>query len=90
MLKYGIINPLNVHGLRRLDFCPPHFERVYFDIKTAEKNIVVWILENLQGRFFIGDVTDEKHFRKCVAFEVHSEKALFALQLDMINRYSVE
>ncbi len=91
MLKYGIINPLNVHGLRRLEYCPPHFARLYFDIKTTEKQIVIWILENLQGRFFMGDVsTDEKHFRKCVAFEVHSEKALFALQLDMINKYSVE
>jgi hypothetical protein len=90
MLKHGIINPLNVHGLRRLEYCPPHFERLYFDIKTSEKNIIIWILENLQGRFFLGDVTDEKHFRKCVAFEIHSEKILFALQLDIINKFLVE
>ena len=87
MLKYGIINPLNVHGQRKLDFCPPHFERIYFDLKTNEKSIVLWILENLQGRFFIGDVTDDKQFRKCVAFENHSEKILFALQLDTINTW---
>ena len=87
MLKYGIINPLNVHGLRKLDFCPPHFERIYFDLKTNEKTIVLWILENLQGRFFIGEVTDDKHFRKCVAFENHSEKIIFALQLDTINTW---
>lgn len=87
MLKYGTINPLNVNGQRRLDFCPPHFERLYFDIKTTEKNIVLWILENLEGRFFIGDVTDNKHFRKCVAFENHPEKMIFALQLDIINKW---
>ena len=87
MLKYGIINPLNVHGQRKLDFCPPHFDRLYFDLKTNEKTIVLWILENLQGRFFIGEVTDDKHFRKCVAFENHSEKIIFALQLDTINTW---
>jgi len=89
MLKYGIVNPLNVHGLRKLDYCPPHFERFYFDLKTNEKHIVIWVLENLEGRFFIGDMALDTHIKKCIAFEIASEKMIFALQLDIINKYSV-
>ena len=55
MLKHGEPNPLNVFGLRKLDHCPPHFERVVFDIKTSEKQITDWIHENLSGRFYLGD-----------------------------------
>ena len=88
MLKHGIINPLNVHGLRRLDFCPPHFERFYFDIKATDKHIVCWVIENLQGRFFLGDVTIDTGIKKCIAFEEASEKIIFALQLDVINKFS--
>lgn len=88
MLKFGIVNPLNVHGLRKLDYCPPHFERFYFDLKTNEKHIVIWVLENLEGRFFIGDMTVDTHIKKCIAFENHSEKMVFALQLDIINKYN--
>lgn len=86
MLKHGIVNPLNVHGLRRLDYCPPHFEKFYFDAKTDDKFIIYWILENFQGRFYIGDATIDTHIKKVVAFEDHAEKMLFALQVDVINR----
>ena len=89
MLKHGIINPLNVHGLRRVDYCPPHFDRYYFDLKTEEKQIILWILENLQGRFYIGDAMIDTHIKKCVAFEDHSEKLIFGLQIDMINKFMI-
>jgi hypothetical protein len=85
MLKHGIINPLNVHGLRRLTFCPPHFDRMYFDLKTSEKKIVLWVLENLQGRFFFSDVLIDAQIKKCIAFEEASEIMVFGLQLDIIN-----
>ena len=55
MLKHGEINPLNVFGLRRMDHCPPHFEKVYFDLRTSEKHISDWIYEHLIGRFWFGD-----------------------------------
>jgi hypothetical protein len=86
MLKYGIINPLNVHGLRQVKFCPPHFTKFYFDAKTTDDRYTIcWILENLESRFFIESLTSDSHIRKCVAFEDSSEAALFALQIDKIN-----
>jgi hypothetical protein len=93
MLKYGEINPLNVFGIRQTGHCPPHFERVEFDIKTTEKKISDWIYENLAGRFWIGDmylesVNDKPSMCKCVAFEEKSEASYFALCLDQINTYS--
>lgn len=92
MLKHGEINPLNVFGLRRLDHCPPHFERVAFDIKSNEKKISDWIHENLTGRFWFGDVyqdgqSDKTSMCKCAAFEERSEASYFALCLDQINTF---
>jgi hypothetical protein len=90
MLKHGEINPLNVHGLRQLHHCPPHFEKVLFDIKTREKDITDWIYENLEGRFYIGNV-DEKLSGKiqrkaCVGFESPGEASYFSLFLEQINK----
>ena len=56
MLKHGEVNPLNVHGLRELAWCPPHFERVQFDCIIGTNDLTDWIYENLQGRFYIGEV----------------------------------
>lgn len=92
MLKHGEINPLNVFGLRRVSHCPPHFERVVFDIKTTEKKISDWVFENLAGRFWLGDVYDNTAGgstiqQKCVAFEEPSEASYFSLLLDSVNRW---
>jgi len=88
MLKHGEINPLNVSGLRELGHCPPHFCRVTFDIATREKNIKDWVYENLQGRFWAGQVYDEgATLRYCVAFEINSEASYFSLFLDQFNTY---
>ena len=90
MLKYGEINKLNVHGLRMLDWCPPHFCQVCFDLKTDEKNISDWIWTNLEGRFFYGDkivgVDGKRVMCKMVGFENHSEATYFGLHLDRINQ----
>lgn len=93
MLKYGEVNPLAVFGLRRLDHCPPHFERVEFDCRVSEKDIADWIYTNLQSRFFLGDWYTPKsdggtHMVKCAAFESAGESTYFALQLDQINTHS--
>ena len=91
MIKYGEVNPLNVHGLRRLEHCPPHFTKVEFSIRTSEKDITDWIFENLEGRFWFG----EQYFRtdggsisynKCAAFEEPAEASYFLLMLDTINK----
>jgi hypothetical protein len=91
MLKYGEINPLNVFGLRRLEFNPPHFscvriESLYVDPKT----ITDWIFENLTGRFCFIDEHDEtpsgsQTSFKCACFENPGEASMFALMLDQIN-----
>lgn len=91
MLKHGEINPLNVFGLRTVNHCPPHFERVVFDLATSEKRISDWVYENLQGRFWIGEVysttASATTMSKCVAFEEKSEASYFALFLDKINSW---
>lgn len=92
MLKYGEINPLNVMGLRRVDHCPPHFEKVFFNSRVSDKKIIDWVYENLSSRFYFGDLyraLDSKpEIYKCVAFEEPAEASLFLLSLDKINCYS--
>ncbi len=92
MLKHGEINPLNVFGLRTVGHCPPHFERVVFDLATSEKRITDWIYENLQGRFWFGEIYSDGFdgkpiLSKCAAFEEKSEASYFALFLDKINSW---
>jgi hypothetical protein len=90
MLKYGEVNPLSVFGLRELDYCPPHFTRVDFALKTNEKIISDWIWANLEGRFWYGDhyykEENTVQFTKSVAFENAGEASMFALILDQINK----
>jgi hypothetical protein len=87
-------NPLNTLGLRQLDFCPPHFFPVAFDLKGGPKKISDWVWEHLSGRFFYGEiyvVNEENSYKpilqKVVAFEVHSEASYFALMLNDINKF---
>jgi len=93
MLKHGVINPLNVFGLRQISHCPPHFEQVSFDCNTTEKVLTDWIYENLAGRFYIGqttvsrypDTTKSTFIQTLVAFETASEASYFSLFLPQIN-----
>lgn len=85
MLKYGEVNPLNVHGLRQLDWCPPHFEQVKFESYVSDTNLSSWIYENLASRFYIGyDDTNNKR-QVVVAFESPGEASYFSLCLSQIN-----
>lgn len=94
MLKHNEVNPLSVFGLRQLDFLPPHFTVVKFNISTTEKSITDWIWTNLSGRFYIGDSYhngDGKntpiHMEKVVGFELPGEASYFSLILDTINTH---
>lgn len=92
MLKHGEANPLAVFGLRHLDHCPPHFERVEFDLKVNAKVISDWIYTNLEGRFWYGDhyyrdADNNIQIHSCAAFEIASEASMFALMLDTINSF---
>jgi len=91
MLKYGEINYLNVHDLRRTENCPLHFTPIDFEIRTSEKIITDWIYENLAGRFWFGDyyfITESGSiaFNKRVAFEIPAEASYFGMFLDQINK----
>jgi len=87
VLKLGEVNPLNVHGLRQLTHCPPHFERVEFLPVVTNKEISDWIFENLQGRFYIGNVDTPQQRHALVAFELASEASYFSLLLPQINTF---
>lgn len=87
MIKYKEPNSLSVLNLRRLDFCPVHFEKITFDIVVNEKTISDWLYENTDGRFFSGQVTGDKGtLTWCVGFEIHAECSYFAMQLNQINK----
>jgi hypothetical protein len=94
MLKHGEANPLNIYGLRRLNYCPPHFEEVLFDLYVHEKYLTDWIYENLEGRFYMGQRTvvrppneaDKPTFiQTVVAFENASEATYFSMFLPQLN-----
>ena len=87
MLKHGDINPLNVHGLRQLKHCPPHFERVEFLPMVTNKQISDWIFEHLEGRFYIGSIDTPQQRLTLVAFELASEASYFSLLLPQINTF---
>lgn len=90
MLKHLEPNPLSIHGLREVKHCPPHFSPVIFNLRATEKAINDWLYENLDGRFYAGQIdvmqdsgkTARQH---CVAFELPGEASFFALRIDTIN-----
>jgi len=95
MLKHGEANPLNIFSLRQLTHCPPHFEQVQFDLYTGSKDITDWIYENLEGRFYIGqinvtrsDSSKPTFIKTVVGFEHSSEATYFSMFLPQINANS--
>ena len=92
-IKHFNPNLLNVHGLRVLNHCPPHFYAVDFDLVTSSKKISDWIYENLSGRYFFGEVVGNNTsgsgltMQKRAGFEIHSEASYFALMLSELNKF---
>jgi hypothetical protein len=90
MLIHGEVNPLNVFGLRRLDHCPPHFEKILFDLKCEIKIVSDWIYTNLEGRFYLGDHSYSQDgvftIQTLAAFERASDASYLGLMLDQINK----
>ena len=78
-------NPLDVLGLRRVKFCPPHFATV--DIKrkyNIDRAICDWIDSNLSGRYFFGNAIgfdDMKNLHQTlrIGFEQEKELSFFML-----------
>jgi hypothetical protein len=91
MLRDGEANPLTVHGLREMDRCPPHFVQVKFELKHSHKQVADWIWENLEGRFWLGDLYYPSEngsiaMSACAAFELPGEASMFSLCLDQIQQ----
>jgi hypothetical protein len=90
MFKHGNANPLNVFGLRRLQYCPNYFEIIVFTLYTNDKVITDWIYENLTGRFYFGDkvvlnADNKTTIEKVAGFEKPDEASFFGLLLPNIN-----
>ena len=90
MLRDGQINMLNVHGLREVETCPPHFVKIQFDLISSKKHIIDWIWENLEGRFWFGDEyflneNGNVGLTTTAAFEIPGEASMFGLCLSTIN-----
>jgi hypothetical protein len=85
MISQYEANPLNVHGLRELTWCPPHFTKVRIDTLATKKNFTDWLYENLEGRFFIGEEDIDKHRCTVIAFEIAGEASYFSLMLPEIT-----
>ena len=89
MIKHGEINPLNVHGMRRLTHCPPHFTTLELPLSQYNTKVLSdWIYENLVGRFYLGVIDtkiDNRYDRKHqIGFEIASESSYFSLYLSQI------
>ncbi|CAB4130337.1 hypothetical protein UFOVP116_388 [uncultured Caudovirales phage] len=91
MLKHGSINKLNVHGLRKVNILPPYFTVVEFDLHTKEKTITDWVYENLESRFWMGQICKRLETKKvslspAIAFEDPAESTYFLMFLSQINK----
>ena len=85
MIKHSEANPLNIHGLRELAWCPPHFTKVRIATIATKKNLTDWLYENLDGRFYIGEEDIDKIRYTVIAFEVAGESSYFSLCLPDIT-----
>ncbi len=89
MLRLKEANPLAVFNMRKLDFCPPHFQIVKFNLMCNAKDILNWIYENTEGRFsFIDGAIDNKGNIQ-IGFEIHSEATYMLMMLPQINVFPV-
>ena len=89
MLRDGSPNVLTIHGLREVESCPPHFTKVSFSLIGNKKDYSDWIWENLEGRFWLGDLyyindSGNMEMSSCAAFETPGEASMFALCLSQI------
>lgn len=91
-IKNGKINPLNVLGLRKVDFPAHHFAYTtlpkYNHAYTAK--LETWIQNNLNGRFYIGQyiglaIDNTIVYNTRVGFENEKELSFFTLACPDLN-----
>ncbi len=85
-LKAGNPNPLNYFGLRRVEFACPHFKYTVLDkfAPNLTKEVDLWIRQNLNGRYYIGqdltlDHTNTIVYITRIGFEVEKELSFFKI-----------
>ena len=85
-LKNGKPNALNFFGMRRVEFAAPHFK--YTTIEkynpTLLKALDVWIKNNLNNRYYIGqsialDHTNTIIYTTRIGFESEKELSFFTI-----------
>lgn len=88
------INPLNVLKMRRVDFCPLHFETITISLAYNLSNVLnEWIFENLSGRYYIGDTIElttdnaspQLHKKIKIGFENNKELSYFMLACPLLK-----
>jgi hypothetical protein len=89
MIK-GKINPLNVLGIRELEFPPAHFHYLILDLRSHQaKKIREWIYDNLKHRFYLGETVtldnNQLTFKVKIGFEDAKESSLFLLSCSLLT-----
>lgn len=91
-IKNGKVNPLNVLGLRKVDFPAHHF--VYSNVPkynpAYSAKLDEWIRQNLNGRYYIGqylDLASDKSiiYTTRIGFENEKELSFFKLACPDLN-----
>lgn len=89
-LNRGIVNPLNVLGIRKLPFIPNHFAKLTIKHKLDIKPVETWIEYHLNSRYSIQTVyrLDEKRkLTTVIEIGIEDPKEITLLSLGCINLY---
>lgn len=80
----GNINPLNVLGIRKLNFIPKHFSSITISSDRDIEKIEEWVYANLNSRYCIKCVQfidDKNKISSIYKFGVEEEKELTIFSL---------
>ena len=89
-LAKGTVNPLNVLGLRKLEWIPEHFTTMAVRSSDLD-NINSWVYSNLNGRYAIARSLKVSEDNKMVethnlAFEDPAELTMFSLACPYLHK----
>lgn len=88
------INTLEFFGLRKIEFCPQHFDTIDLAMSyNLEKSIESWISSNLKGRYFVGPYLTIKKDAEVskitktlrIGFEEKKELSFFTLACPLLK-----
>jgi len=83
-LKRGIINPLNVFNLRKLNWMPRHFSKASIEYFVDIKELEDWIEYNLDSRYFLKKsifINDKNRISENLIIGVEDPKELTYLMI---------